>query len=96
MGIKNVVKKFIRPTVVYNTIVQNPVHGNLFERKEECCGCTACFAVCPPKAITMQADEEGFEYPVIDSNKCVQCKMCIRICPVKCKIPMKITPKKDA
>lgn len=55
----------------------------LFERKEECCGCTACFAVCPQKAIRMQEDEEGFDYPVIDVDKCVQCKMCIRVCPIK-------------
>ena len=50
----------------------------LFERKEECCGCTACFAVCPKNAITMQADEEGFEYPVIDESVCIKCEMCIR------------------
>lgn len=55
----------------------------LFERKEECCGCTACFAVCPQKAITMQEDEEGFDYPFIDIDKCVQCKMCVRVCPIK-------------
>lgn len=33
MGIKNIVKKFIRPVTVYNTIVQNPVSGNLLEGK---------------------------------------------------------------
>lgn len=55
----------------------------LFERKEECCGCTACFAVCPKNAITMQADEEGFEYPVIDESVCIKCEMCIRVCPIK-------------
>ena len=40
-----------------------------FERKEECCGCTACFAVCHQNAITIQEDEEGFEYPQIDESK---------------------------
>ena len=37
----------------------------LYNRKEECCGCTACYAICPKEAISMVEDEEGFEYPVI-------------------------------
>jgi len=41
------------------------------------------FAVCPKNAITMQADEEGFEYPVIDESVCIKCEMCIRVCPIK-------------
>lgn len=55
----------------------------LFNRKEECCGCTACYAVCPKKAIMMLPDEEGFEYPVINDKKCVCCKKCIKVCPIK-------------
>ena len=35
----------------------------LYKRKEECCGCTACYAICPKEAISMVEDEEGFEYP---------------------------------
>ena len=34
----------------------------LYKRKEDCCGCTACYAICPKSAITMQPDEEGFDY----------------------------------
>ena len=33
----------------------------LYKRKEECCGCTACYAICPKEAISMVEDEEGFE-----------------------------------
>ena len=55
----------------------------LYEKKSECCGCTACYAICPKSAITMKEDEEGFEYPVIDSNLCVRCYMCMRVCPIK-------------
>ena len=33
MGIKKVIKKIIRPTVVYNTVVQNPTAGNLLQGK---------------------------------------------------------------
>jgi len=55
----------------------------LFNRKEDCCGCTACYAICPKQAIKMVEDEEGFEYPLIDGNKCVGCGMCLKVCPIK-------------
>lgn len=54
----------------------------LFDNKEECCGCAACFTVCPRQAISMVADEEGFDYPRIDRIKCVSCKICVKLCPL--------------
>lgn len=53
----------------------------LYKRKEECCGCTACYAICPKEAISMVEDEEGFEYPQIDESKCVRCYQCLKVCP---------------
>lgn len=55
----------------------------LYERKEDCCGCTACYVICPKNAISMQPDEEGFEYPSIDEEKCVGCGMCMKVCLIK-------------
>lgn len=55
----------------------------LYERKELCCGCTACYAICPKNAITMEPDEEGFLYPDIDEEKCVRCYQCLNVCPIK-------------
>lgn len=55
----------------------------LYERKEDCCGCTACYAICPIQAISMQPDEEGFDYPAIDAEKCIRCYMCLKVCPIK-------------
>ena len=55
----------------------------LFEHKEDCCGCTACYAICSKQAIFMQLDEEGFDYPVIDEEKCVRCYQCLKVCPIK-------------
>lgn len=48
---------------------------------KKCSGCTACYAVCPRKAISMQIDEEGFLYPRIDESLCVHCGLCERVCP---------------
>lgn len=55
----------------------------LYERKEDCCGCSACYAICPKQAISMRPDEEGFDYPIIDENLCVRCYMCLKVCPIK-------------
>lgn len=48
----------------------------LFNDKKECCGCGACMNVCPKNAITMQEDEFGFVYPIIDNDKCIECGAC--------------------
>lgn len=53
----------------------------IITEKNSCIGCTACVNVCALKAITMQADSEGFLYPVIDDAKCVECGKCKAICP---------------
>lgn len=55
----------------------------LYKRKEECCGCTACYAICPKTAIMMVEDEEGFEYPYVNADKCIGCYMCLMVCPFK-------------
>lgn len=44
--------------------------------KVNCSGCTACYAVCPQSAIEMKLDEEGFKYPWVDKNRCVECGLC--------------------
>ena len=52
----------------------------LFDRIEDCCGCGACLNICPRNAITMEEDECGFIYPVIDGAKCVACGQCKKVC----------------
>lgn len=47
-----------------------------------CTGCTACASACPKACITMAADENGFRFPVVDSDTCVSCGLCEMACPV--------------
>lgn len=55
----------------------------LSTKTDECVGCGACENVCPVKAISMQENEEGFLYPVVDADLCVSCNKCNHVCPVQ-------------
>lgn len=55
----------------------------LFDKRSECCACSACYVICPKGAITMVADKEGFLYPQIDEKSCVRCYQCIKVCQNK-------------
>ena len=48
----------------------------------KCCGCSACESICAKNAITMRNDQEGFLYPVVNGNLCVDCGLCVNVCPV--------------
>lgn len=50
--------------------------------KVNCCGCEACYNACPANAIQMCRDEEGFLYPYINHNKCINCNKCEKVCPI--------------
>ena len=52
------------------------------DNKIDCCGCEACVQKCPKSCISLKFDEQGFRYPVIDLNICVDCHMCETVCPV--------------
>ena len=55
----------------------------LFGEEKDCCGCAACFSICPKSAIQMSLDENGFIYPIIDHEKCIKCWQCVIVCPIK-------------
>lgn len=65
----------------------------LYENKEDCCGCSACYSVCPVSAIQMFPDEEGFLYPIIDEAKCIGCQKCVKVCVFKNNIIADMSPK---
>lgn len=53
------------------------------DRKEDCCGCNACGDICPTGAISYEEDEEGFFYPKINEDNCINCGLCMKTCPIK-------------
>lgn len=50
--------------------------------KKDCCGCWACENACPKHSIAMVEDEEGFRYPKVDIETCVDCHLCEKVCPI--------------
>lgn len=54
---------------------------NIIEKKD-CCGCSACVQRCPRQCISLEADEEGFLYPIINEASCIDCGLCEKVCPV--------------
>ena len=55
----------------------------IINRKEDCCGCGACFDACSKHAILWERDKEGFSYPRVDISKCVDCGLCNKVCPIE-------------
>lgn len=48
---------------------------------DKCTGCSSCYNICPTSAITMEYNKEGFLYPSVNENICIECKVCQKKCP---------------
>ena len=51
------------------------------QNKKDCCGCAACVQRCPKQCISLKEDKEGFLYPVVEENSCIDCGLCEKVCP---------------
>lgn len=53
--------------------------------KVDCCGCNACGDICGKHAISFVTDNEGFWYPEVNKDLCVDCGLCDKVCPIQNK-----------
>lgn len=61
--------------------------------KHLCCGCSACVQICPKHCISLSEDEEGFLYPEVSLEQCIDCGLCEKVCPMISR-PAPIEPLK--
>lgn len=50
--------------------------------KSKCSGCHSCYNICPKQCIKMKEDQEGFWYPKVDVEQCIDCGLCEKKCPI--------------
>lgn len=50
--------------------------------KRNCTGCGACVNACPRHIIKMEEDNEGFTYPKVKVEDCIECHLCEKSCPM--------------
>lgn len=49
--------------------------------KRKCSGCGACINACPKDIISFYEDGEGFLYPQVRTDQCIECHLCEKACP---------------
>lgn len=59
------------------------IENNISQNTAGCCECQACEQICAKHAIVMVQNEEGFAYPQINSDLCVDCGLCNKVCPMQ-------------
>lgn len=69
------------------------------QHKYDCCGCSACSQRCPKHCISLLEDEEGFLYPKVNLDTCIDCGLCEKVCPVlhqaEERIPLEVFAAKN-
>lgn len=62
--------------------MENAKTINCIVNSRKCTGCMACYNMCPNNAISIEEKEDGFLYPQIQQEKCINCGICIKTCPI--------------
>ncbi|WP_343084307.1 Coenzyme F420 hydrogenase/dehydrogenase, beta subunit C-terminal domain [Blautia producta] len=48
--------------------------------QDSCTGCGCCAQCCPSNAIILKKNNEGFLYPTVLNEKCIECGICLKKC----------------
>lgn len=55
---------------------------------DKCTACTACLSSCPTNAIEMEMNSEGFLFPIIHQDRCIDCGKCYQVCQINNSYPI--------
>ena len=61
---------------------------------KECTACGACVQKCPKACIAMREDENGFLFPHVEVEKCIECGKCNYNCPANRTITQSVRTMK--
>ena len=67
---------------------------NISDVKNNCVGCRSCEQVCPKNAIVIKEREDGFLYPYVNQEKCIDCSLCVKHCPTQLSKTSSVVPLK--
>ncbi len=60
--------------------------------KNKCNGCNACVVTCPIEScISLIKDDNGFYYPNVNHDQCIECGLCEEVCPYNTEINSSIS-----
>lgn len=48
----------------------------------DCTGCGACSSICPKRCIEIRPDKDGFYFPAVDFDICIECNSCEKACHI--------------
>ena len=68
------------------------MENNISAFADHCCGCGACAASCPKKAIEMKPNAQGFLFPTLREDLCVNCGLCVKACSFQITDPCTDSP----
>jgi 2-oxoglutarate ferredoxin oxidoreductase subunit delta len=72
-----------------------PVRGRVFIRVERCKGCEFCVEFCPQGVLKLSTEfnPKGFHYPVVAKDACINCTLCVYLCPDYAIYSKRVTPR---
>jgi coenzyme F420-reducing hydrogenase beta subunit len=63
---------------------------------KDCTGCMACVDSCSQSALFCSINDEGHLVPALEGDKCIQCGICEKACPIVSKFPYTESPLANA
>lgn len=59
----------------------------------DCCGCSACVQKCPMQCLSIVPDKDGFLFPQLVKDSCINCGLCTMVCPLENEMEPLDNPK---
>ena len=53
----------------------------VYREEKNCSGCGYCVHICTKKAISLKENTDGYIFPVINQDQCINCGICRKTCP---------------